>query len=54
MGVPERGLHWLNAALRLDPGHRHAHERLLQYYERLGIEGREPAAYHRRQLAALK
>ena len=52
LGHPDRGVHWLRAALRLDPGHRRAHERLRDYYDGLGPEGKEEADYHRRQLAA--
>jgi tetratricopeptide (TPR) repeat protein len=52
LGRLERGAHWLRAALRFDPGFRRAHERLRDYYDGLGPEGREKADYHRRQLAA--
>jgi tetratricopeptide (TPR) repeat protein len=52
LGHPDRGVHWLLAALRLDPGHRRAHERLRDYYDSLGPEGKERADFHRRQLAA--
>jgi tetratricopeptide (TPR) repeat protein len=52
LGHPGRGVHWLRAALRVDPGNRRAHERLRDYYDGLGSEGKEEAEYHRRQLAA--
>jgi tetratricopeptide (TPR) repeat protein len=52
LGRPEKGVHWLLAALRLDPGHRRTHERLRDYYDGLGPEGKERADFHRRQLAA--
>lgn len=54
LGVPERGLHWLNAALRLDPDLRRAHEALQRHYESMGEEGKERAEYHRRQLAGVR
>lgn len=53
LGIKQRGLHWLQAALFLDPRHRRAHEQLLRYYERLGPEGEEDAAFHRRMLGQL-
>jgi tetratricopeptide (TPR) repeat protein len=52
LGHPDRGVHWLNAALGLDPGCRRAHERLRDYYDSLGSAGEERAAFHRKQLAA--
>lgn len=52
LGVKRRGLHWLHAALRLDPRYRRAHEQLLHYYERLGPEGEKEASFHRQQLAS--
>jgi len=51
-GKPARALRWLEAAVRLDPGFRRAHERLAAYYDSLGPEGKEKADYHRRQLAS--
>jgi len=52
MGLPERGVHWLHIALKLDPGCRRAHERLRDYYQSLGDpESLEKADLHRRQLA---
>lgn len=54
LGVTERGLHWLNAALRLDPDLRRAHEALRKHYESLGNEGKERAEYHRRQQDAIR
>jgi tetratricopeptide (TPR) repeat protein len=50
LGLKRRGLHWLQAALFLDPHYRRAHEQLLRYYEQLGPEGQEDAAFHRRML----
>ncbi|MFO0878123.1 MAG: tetratricopeptide repeat protein [Gemmataceae bacterium] len=52
LGHPRQAVHWFNLALRLDPGYRTAHERLRDYYDSLGPEGREQAEYHRQQLAA--
>lgn len=53
MGVPERGLHWLHAALQLDPASRRAHEQLRDYYSgQPGAEAAARADAHRRQLAA--
>ncbi len=51
LGLNRRGLHWLQAALYIDPHYRRAHEQLLRYYERLGLEGKEDAAFHRRMLS---
>ena len=51
LGLKRRGLHWLQAALILDPHYRRAHEQLLRYYEQLGSEGAEEAAFHRRMLS---
>jgi tetratricopeptide (TPR) repeat protein len=50
LGLKRRGLHWLQAALFLDPHYRRAHEQLLRYYEQLGPESQEDAAFHRRML----
>jgi len=50
LGIIRRGLHWLHAALRLDPRYRPAHEQLLRYYERLGPAGEKDALFHRQQL----
>jgi tetratricopeptide (TPR) repeat protein len=52
LGHTQRGVHWLLTALRLDPACRRAHERLRDYYDGLGPEGKEKADFHRRQLAA--
>lgn len=51
LGLKRRGLHWLQAALFLDAHYRRAHEQLLRYYEQLGPEGAEEAAFHRRMLS---
>lgn len=51
LGIERRGLHWLNAALSLDPHYRRAHEQLLHYYERLGLKGEKEAEFHRQQVA---
>ncbi len=51
LGLKRRGLHWLQAALFLDPHYRRAHQQLLHYYEQLGPEGAEEAAFHRRMLS---
>lgn len=52
LGHPERAAQWFRGALRFDPGYKRAHERLRDYYDGLGPEGKEKADYHRRQLAA--
>jgi tetratricopeptide (TPR) repeat protein len=49
--MTRRGLHWLLSAVRIDEHYRRAHRRLRDYYESLGPEGEEKAAYHRRMLA---
>jgi tetratricopeptide (TPR) repeat protein len=49
LGVTERGLYWLRSALRIDPSYRRAHERLRDYYNSLGPEGKEMAEFHRQQ-----
>ena len=45
VGDDAAGLKWLNAALRLAPNHRPAHEALAEYYERKGNP--QAAASHR-------
>jgi tetratricopeptide (TPR) repeat protein len=52
LGEPNRGAFWLTQALKLDPNNPTAHERLADYYEGLGEEGRENART-RRQRAEL-
>jgi tetratricopeptide (TPR) repeat protein len=52
--MTQRGVHWLHSALKIDPTNRRAHERLRDYYEALGPEGKDQAAYHRQQLARLR
>jgi tetratricopeptide (TPR) repeat protein len=44
------GMHWLAQALQLDPGHKHTHQVLAEYYESKG--NKEKAAEHRRWLTA--
>lgn len=51
LGIKERGLYWLNTALRLDPHYWPAHEKLLHFYEQLGDKGEKEASFHREQLA---
>jgi len=51
LGHSERGVHWLLTALKFDPAFRRAHERLRDYYDSLGPEGKEKADYHRRLAA---
>ncbi len=51
MALPERGVHWLYVALKLDPSCRRAHELLRDYFESLGgPEAAEKAEFHRRQI----
>lgn len=54
LGITQRGLYWLHTAARLNPQYRRAHERLLDYYQKLGAEGEKEAEYHRQQLRRLK
>jgi tetratricopeptide (TPR) repeat protein len=51
LGIKDRGLYWLNTALRLDSHYWPAHEALLRYYERLGPKGETQASIHRQKLA---
>lgn len=53
LGIQQRGLHWLHAALRIDPHYRRAHEQLLRYYEAQGTTAEKEAAFHRQQLRLL-
>jgi tetratricopeptide (TPR) repeat protein len=48
--MPQRGVHWLFSALRIDPHYRRAHEGLRDYYDSLGAEGKEKADRHRKEL----
>jgi tetratricopeptide (TPR) repeat protein len=50
LGEDEAALRWLEAALRMDPHHRPAHEDLARYFE--AHQDREKAAMHRRLAAA--
>lgn len=50
LGIKKRGVHWLYAALRIDPNYRRPHEQLLHYYEGQGTEGEKEARFHRQQL----
>jgi tetratricopeptide (TPR) repeat protein len=54
LGIKQRGLHWLHAALRIDPHYRRAHEQLLHYYEARGVTEEKEAHFHRQQLGLLK
>ncbi|MFL5338781.1 MAG: tetratricopeptide repeat protein [Gemmataceae bacterium] len=45
LGQEAAGLHWLNAAVRLDPTHRPSHEALAEYFQQKG--DRQAAAMHR-------
>jgi tetratricopeptide (TPR) repeat protein len=53
LGIQRRGVHWLQAALQLNPRCQRAHEQLLHYYESLGPQGEPDAAFHRRMLREL-
>lgn len=52
LGIKQRGLYWLNTAVRLNPQFWPAHEQLLHYYERLGPAGEKEASIHRQMLAS--
>ncbi len=52
LGIKDRGVYWLNAALRLDPQYWPAHEQLLHFYEGLGPNAEKEASFHRQQLAS--
>ena len=55
MGLPERGVHWLLMALKLNPDCRRAHERLRDYFDAEGgPDSAEKADLHRRHLANLR
>lgn len=52
LGIRDRGIYWLNTALRISHDkYWPAHEHLLHFYESLGAKGAKEAAYHRQQLA---
>lgn len=53
LGIKRRGVHWLQAALQLNPRSRRAHEDLLHYYESLGPQGNKDAMFHSRMLREL-
>ncbi len=44
-GEEKKALRWLNLALEIDPWHRPTHQKLAEYYERIGQ--REKASHHR-------
>jgi tetratricopeptide (TPR) repeat protein len=52
LGIKDRGVYWLNTALRLDGRYWPAHEQLLRFYEGLGPKGEKEASFHRQQLAS--
>ncbi|QJX00663.1 tetratricopeptide repeat protein [Frigoriglobus tundricola] len=55
MGLPERGIHWLFVALKLNPDCRRAHERLRDYFDEAGgPEAAAKADLHRRHLANMR
>lgn len=52
LGIKDRGVYWLNSALRLDSNYWPAHEQLLHFYEGLGPKGEKEASFHRQKLAS--
>ncbi|MBP3960861.1 tetratricopeptide repeat protein [Gemmata sp. G18] len=55
MGLHERGIYWLHAALKLAPTCRRAHEQLRDHFEAVGgPDSAGKADFHRQQLANLR
>jgi tetratricopeptide (TPR) repeat protein len=52
LGIKDRGVYWLNMALRIDQNYWPAHEQLFHFYESLGPQGEKEASFHRQRLAS--